>query len=142
MRPTPGRIHPHKNLNPSELRDEILAALVEEGMHWRTHPVPGALRAFLHSEGIEVETSLLFDVEIDPPGGASIEGKLVTIDRRVWSYELDCTPDHSRFLSVNQWEDITDTLNTSDRNKGFKFGFGLLLREALEECNRRFGNPP
>ncbi len=58
-------------------------------------------------------------------------GNLVTQDRRFIAFEIDATDE----VRVEQWEDITGTLNFNERNKGIGVGYGALALKILRELS-------
>ncbi|QQS06511.1 MAG: hypothetical protein IPK50_06345 [Fibrobacterota bacterium] len=130
-----GILYSHKNLNTTELRNEVLASIKMEAQFWRNNGLPHALSDLLLSKGINLQSSIVIDLETDAPGNSNLIGKVATRENEIFEFELDCNSDKTAIINIDAWSDITDQVNSSTSNKGFKYGLASIIFQALKEIN-------
>ncbi|WP_018606354.1 hypothetical protein [Uliginosibacterium gangwonense] len=115
-------------------------ALVEDrvrqtAMHWRSNPLPGALKRLGLERGIDWDRAVILQLGLDHPGEPSIFGVLLDRSGTFISFEMDTDVDHVTLIELYEWKDISLEQNISLRNKGFGVGFGALALKVLHELN-------
>lgn len=130
-------VHIHKNLSPTELGDETIEVIRKEAIYWRNNSIPAALENHLASQNIDAKKVIFYDIDLDFPGIPNICGNFATEDGQFIHFEIDANAEKSKCLSVEVWEDVTDELNISSNNNGYKYGFGYLVMKTLKELNQQ-----
>lgn len=120
-----------KQLNVQQQNAHAENAVREQATYWRVHGVPAALARIGEARGVQWERSIILRLFVDFPGMPTFCGNLVTQDQRFIAFELDATDE----VRVEQWEDVTSTLNFSEHNKGIGVGYGALALKILRELS-------
>lgn len=120
-----------KQLNVQQQYAHTEDAVRKEATYWRVQGVPAELARIGEARGVQWDRSIILRLLIDFPGMPTFCGNLVTQDRRFIAFEIDATDE----VRVEQWEDITGTLNFNERNKGIGVGYGALALKILRELS-------
>jgi hypothetical protein len=63
----------------------------------------------------------------------SLFGRILTNTGRFIEFELETDNTHEKLLSVEQWEDVTNTQNFSEHNKGKGIGYGAIAMKIQNQ---------
>jgi len=115
-------------LNVQQQNSRILQAIRSSAEYWRTHTIPEPLRLSAQQRNVNLETSIILNLDIDFPGMPSLFGVLLTSEERFIQFEIDSIEGK---IDVYEWADITDTQNLNKHNRGIGVGYGALAIEVL-----------
>jgi len=102
--------------------------------HFRHSYDPGWIEAILRSKGLSAHDGILAAYsECLDQGCYDVGGYWVTSRRRFFRFEASLHMTSKAPLSIDRWEDATDTVERSAHKPGIKKAFGTLALEVLEE---------
>lgn len=125
-----------KQLNVQQQNAHTEDAVRAEATYWKVHGAPAELARIGKARGVQWDRSIILRLLIDFPGMPTFCGNLVTQDQRFIAFEIDATDK----VRVEQWKDITGTLNFNEHNKGIGVGYGALAVKVFRELSAESGN--
>lgn len=124
------RLLKKRQLNVQEQNALDAYRLERCALAWRNEGVPVALMECARARGVDWAATVVLQLEVDFPGMSSLFGLLLTQDERFIEFEIDTDPAHQRVESLECWQDVSDTLNHSTRNRGTGQGFAAIAKQV------------
>ena len=123
----------HRRLNTKEknvlVRDEIF----RKAKFWRELGIPELLKKVFQERNLNIDDSIIIELELDVLGGSSYEGIILVSNRRFYEFDIDLSTTETDLFKVYSFEDITDRFVVSHHVKGIEKTFGFIAMEVLEE---------
>ena len=103
-------------------------------------PLPKALNYLFEAFGINLQKDALLWHDRMPCGGFTIpyRGSWLTREHRFIEYEVFLDPKDEAVVSIEEWNDITDSVEISAHSRGTGKTHGMLCIEVLNEINQKF----
>lgn len=127
------RLLKKRQLNVQEQNALDAYRLEREARAWRNEGVPVALMDYAQAQGVDWTATVVLQLQVDFPGMPSLFGMLLTQDERFIEFEIDTDPAHQRVESLECWQDVSDALNHSTRNRGTGQGFAAIAKQVRRQ---------
>ncbi len=96
--------------------------------------MPIGLEKYLR-EKINLDTSLIMDLELQFPGCSDAEGVAVTEDGQFFSFEVDLSADKKELKEEYEWIEVTADYEVCDTKRGIGHTDGYIALTVLKELN-------
>ena len=128
-----------KNVQEQNILDQHI--ICECTLNYRnTDPLPRALNDLFEALGINLQRDILLWHDRMPCGATTTpyRGSWLTQDHRFIEYEVFLDSNDESVTSIEEWKDITDSVEISSHRQGTGKTHGLLCIEVLTEINGKF----
>ncbi len=112
--------------------------MLATAQHFRANGVAIGIRKFLAGHGIDVDRSAIIWGHSDKymlGFEFGLEGTLVTVDKKIFHFELELNSTLTEVVTVYEFADVTAEQNMSENNRGTGKGDGALAVDVLAALN-------
>lgn len=114
-------------------------SMLAEAQVYRTHGLALGVRQFFARQGIDIDTSIIFDATVEGyllGLDFGMAGMLLTAQHRFYSFELELDAALTEVIFVHEFVDVTSEQNLSANNRGIGKGRGALAIDVLNALGR------
>lgn len=127
--------HQMRQLSVQQQNSTTEEGIRRSALYWRSLQLPKALVEVATVRGVDCESAMMLNLEVDFPGMPRLFGTLVTVEGRFFYFEIETDKSHSQVEGVEVWRDSTDEQDFGLHNPGTGVGAGALALKVLREVN-------